>query len=233
MKKFLTFLAFVGMTAPLSAQDLEGQEIIVTATRVDQDSYFDTMPAVGLRRKADFLVQEVTIRGDTRDAEQREREICAMLAKAIEQSSRSGVDLALGSYILTRLTPQNAGELDLKDDRRPDSQRIDFLVKTPLTDATVEEAQARIRRFVETVPEVGRAQMDSNDDATLSVVGPDSYRDEIIAAVAEDARKQAAVIGAGYAVELLGLNMPVQWARSGPGEVMLFIPYELRITPRP
>lgn len=74
--------------------------------------------------------------------------------------------------------------------------------------------------------------MDEMGDATLSVVGPDSYRDQIIAAVAADAKRQATVVGSEYAVELTGLNMPVQWARSGPGEVLLFIPYELSVRPR-
>ncbi|WP_379920849.1 hypothetical protein [Erythrobacter sp. R86502] len=44
------------------------------------------------------------------------------------------------------------------------------------------------------------------------------------AAVAADAKRQSAVVGTDYAVELKGLNMPVQWVRSGPGEVLLFIP---------
>lgn len=81
------------------------------------------------------------------------------------------------------------------------------------------------------MPEVGRAQMDTLDDPTLSIVGPDSYRSQIIALVAEDAKRQAGVLGDGYGVELTGLNMPVQWARSGPGEVLLFIPYELKVVP--
>ena len=75
--------------------------------------------------------------------------------------------------------------------------------------------------------------MDSLDDPTLSVVGPDKYREEIIRKVADDAQQQASVLGEGYAVELTGLNMPVQWTRSGPGEVLLFIPYELKVMPKP
>ncbi|MBI1403048.1 MAG: TonB-dependent receptor [Porphyrobacter sp.] len=226
--------AFVLMAAtpPAAAQDLQQQEIVVTGSRIEQDDYSDFQPAVGLRRKADFLVQQVTIRGDTRDADQREKEIRAMLTRAIEMAGRSGVELAYGDYILTRLTPATAAELELQNDRRPDSERINFLIKAPLAGQTVEQAQAAIRRFIKAVPEVGRAQMDEMDDPTLSVVGPDSYRAAIIAEVAADAKRQADVLGSDYAVELTGLNMPVQWARSGPGEVLLFIPYELKIRPR-
>lgn len=219
--------------SPLMAQDLESQEIIVTGSRIEQDDYSDYMPSVGLRRTADFLVQQVTIRGDTRDAIQREGEIRAMLRQAIQRADREGVELAFGSYILTRLTTENSAELDLVRDRRPDSQRIDFLVKAPLSKQSVTQAQQGIRRFIEAVPEIGRAQMDELGDPTLSVVGPDSYRAEIIGQVAEDAKRQAAVLGDNYAVELTGLNMPVQWARAGPGEVLLYIPYELKVVPKP
>ena len=223
----------IGIAAPALAQDLERQEIIVvTGSRIEQDDYSDVQPAVGLRRKADFLVQEVAIRGDTRDPKQREIEIRAMLRKAIDMAGKAGVELAQGDYIVTKLTLENAAELELKDDRRPDSQRIDFLVKASLAGRTVEQAQAAIAKFIDDVPEVGRAQMDEMGDAKLSVVGPDSYRPAVIAAVVEDAKRQAAVLGDEYGVELTGLNMPVQWARSGPGEVLLFIPYELKVRPR-
>jgi hypothetical protein len=83
------------------------------------------------------------------------------------------------------------------------------------------------------VPENGRAQMDEWGEQSLSVVGPDSFRDQIISAIAEDANKQSAKLGDGYAVEIVGLNKPVQWARAGLSEVQLFIPYTLRILPRP
>jgi hypothetical protein len=232
MRCLAAAFALMAVAAPAAAQDLQQQEIVVTGSRIEQDDYSDFQPAVGLRRKADFLVQQVTIRGDTRDADQREKEIRAMLTRAIEMATRGGVELAYGDYILTRLTVETAAELELQSDRRPDSERINFLIKAPLAGQTVEQAQAAIRRFIKAVPEVGRAQMDEMGDPTLSVVGPDSYRAAIIAEVAADAKRQAEVLGGDYAVELTGLNMPVQWARSGPGEVLLFIPYELKVRPR-
>ena len=234
MKKIILGSLLAAIAAsPAIAQDLAGQEVVVTAARIDQDDFSDYMPAVGLRRNADFLVMEVIIRGDTRDADQRESEIRAMLRRAIERAERSGVELAQGDYIVTRLTVENADEIELRNDRRPDSERITFLVKAPLADQSVEDAQATIKQFIESVPEVGRAEMEEFGDPSLSVVGPDSFREQIIALVAQDARRQADVLGAEYAVELTGLNMPVQWARSGPGEVLLYIPYELKVVPRP
>lgn len=221
-------------SAPLLAQDLESAEIIVTGMRAEQDDYSSEMPAVGLRRTADFLVQQVTIRGDTREPKQRAQEIRAMLAKAVKLAGEHGVELAYGDYVLTALTPDNVDELVLSSDSRPDSERVSFLVKAPLGGKEGgAAAQARIRAYVKAVPEVGRAQMDEGDDPSLSIVGPDRYRTQITGLIAADANALAAQMGSGYAVEMDGLNMPVQWARSGPSEVMLYIPYKLRIVPKP
>jgi hypothetical protein len=206
----------------------------VTGSRVDQEDYSRDMPAVGLRRTADFLVQQVTIRGDTRDQKQRRQEIHEMLARAIALASKHGVELAFGDYILTPLTAATVDDLVIKNDTRPDSERVDFLVKAPLAGKeSGTAAEQRISDYVEAVPEVGRAQMDESGDATLSVVGPDSYRGQIADKVAEDARAMAARMGEGYAVKVEGLNMPVQWARSGASEVMLYIPYKLVVVPKP
>jgi hypothetical protein len=199
------------LAVPASAQDLQNAEVVVTGSRVDQEDYSRDMPAVGLRRTADFLVQQVTIRGDTRDQKQRRQEIHEMLARAIALASKHGVELAFGDYILTPLTAATVDDLVIKNDTRPDSERVDFLVKAPLAGKeSGTAAEQRISDYVEAVPEVGRAQMDESGDATLSVVGPDSYRGQIADKVAEDARAMAARRGEGYAVKVEGLNMPVQ-----------------------
>ena len=222
------------LAVPASAQDLQNAEVVVTGSRVDQEDYSRDMPAVGLRRTADFLVQQVTIRGDTRDQKQRRQEIHEMLARAIALASKHGVELAFGDYILTPLTAATVDDLVIKNDTRPDSERVDFLVKAPLAGKeSGTAAEQRISDYVEAVPEVGRAQMDESGDATLSVVGPDGYRGQIADKVAEDARAMAARMGEGYAVKVEGLNMPVQWARSGASEVMLYIPYKLVVVPKP
>jgi hypothetical protein len=228
--------AFMSLTCamPSLAQDLSTAEIVVTGARIEQDDYSRDMPAVGLRKQADFLVQSVTIRGDTRNEKERAQEIYAMLEKAIQLASKSDVELAFGDYILTRLTSANYKDIVLARDNRPDSQRINFLVKVKLGPNTNgSQAEERIEKFIDAVPEVGRAQLDSDGDSTLSVVGPDSYRARIATEIAQDARAMARSVGDDYAVQIEGLNMPVQWARSGPSDVMLFIPYKLTVVPKP
>lgn len=234
MKRFLIAAVLLASAAPLSAQDLESSEVIVTGVRIEQDGYSQDMPAVGLRRSADFLVQEVTIRGDTRDPKQRGAEIRQMLQKAVQQASSRGVQLAFGDYILTPLILANIDDVALKGDNRPDSQRVDFLVKAPLAGNTSgASAEKRIADYIESVPEVGRAQMDESGDSSLSIVGPDQYRKAIADKVMEDAQELSAKMGSGYGVTIEGLNMPVLWTRAGPSDVMLYIPYKLVIVPKP
>ncbi len=234
MKGTLALIALALIAAPGWGQDLQSQEVVVTGSRIEQDGYQRDMPAVGLRRTADFLVQEVTIRGDSRDPKQRASEIRQMLQKAVQLANQNGVQLAYGDYILTPLTMSNLDEVTLSNDNRPDSQKIDFLVKAPLSGKEGgAAAEKRIETYVDAVPEVGRAQMDESGDSSLSIVGPDQYRLQIADKVMEDARTLSAKMGQSYAVSIEGLNMPVMWTRAGPSEVMLYIPYKLIIVPKP
>ena len=93
-------------------------------------------------------------------------------------------------------------------------------------------AEAKIAAFVKAVKPVGRALMETSDDLTFSVVAPDQYRGAIADIIAADAKAMAAKLGDGYGVEIEGLNRPVEWARSGLSEVLLYIPYKLVIVPR-
>ncbi|MFZ5707381.1 MAG: TonB-dependent receptor [Pseudomonadota bacterium] len=221
------------LAAPARSQDLGSQEIMVTAQRVEQDGYQRDMPAVGLRRPADFLVQEVVISGDSRDAKQRASEIRQMLRKAVDLAKSHGVELAFGDYILTTLTVDNLDEITLTDDRRPDSQKVVFLVKAPLGGKeNGTSAERRIEAYVDAVPEVGRAQMDISGDSSLSIVGPDKYRVQIADKVMDDAKVLAAKMGPEYAVTIEGLNMPVLWTQAGPADVLLYVPYKLVLVPK-
>lgn len=234
MKRYLATILTLILATPASAQDLDLQEVVVTGSRIEQDGYQRDMPAVGLRRTADFLVQEVVIRGDTRDPKQRAAEIRQMLQKAVQLASGQGVQLAYGDYILTPLTLGNLDEITLTNDNRPDSQKVEFLVKAPLAGKeSGTAAEKRIEDYVEAVPEVGRAQMDMYGDSSLSIVGPDKYRVQIADKVMEDARALSAKMGSDFAVTIEGLNMPVLWTRAGPSEVMLYVPYKLVIVPKP
>ncbi len=74
--------------------------------------------------------------------------------------------------------------------------------------------------------------MDSGDDPTLSVVGPDSISARRSRRLSgEDARKLALIHQRELCRADRGPQQQVQWSRSGPSEVMLYIPYKLVVVP--
>lgn len=229
----LASLLLAGTALPAAAQDYESAEIIVTSSRRESDGYDASVPAIGLRRVADFAVQTVTITGDTRDQAKRREEIYAMIRGAIAQASKSGVELATGDDVVEPLTLANYRNLTLASDNRPDAERVSFLVKAKLNGSDAKAALDRIGGFVKATPAVGRALMTESGDLTLSVVGPEQYRSEIIGRIAQDALASAARFGPDYGVEARGVERPVEWTRASLTEILLYIPYTIAVVPKP
>ena len=226
-------LACAGWPAAAMAEDDGMAEVIVTATRRDSDGFDERVPAVGLKRIADFAVQEVSITGDTRDAGKRIAEVYQMIENAIRLAPKHGVQLAYGQRTVEPLTLQNYNTLALSGAGRPDTSRAVFLIKVPLggTMSGV-VAENKIAEFIKAVEPVGRAEFGNADDLTLSVVAPDQYRGAVADAIAADARTMAAKLGPDYGVEIEGLNRPVEWTRASLSEVLLYIPYKLVVVPK-
>ena len=228
-------LLLLALPVPALAQPgKDVQEVVVTASRREADNYDGTVPVIGLRRVADFAVQEVLITGDTRDAARRHDEIYAMVKGAIELArKRGGIELATGAVFVQPLTEDNYRNLTLRSDGRPDTDRTTFLIKTPLSKGgDAKAALDKIDAFIKDVPPVGRAEIKPAGDLTLSVVGPDQYRGQIIDLVAADAKQTASRLGAEYGVEIRGLDRPVDWTRASLAEVFLYLPYTYVVTPK-
>ncbi|HEY3813852.1 MAG TPA: hypothetical protein VGL66_11555 [Caulobacteraceae bacterium] len=248
LRRVFLLAAVCVFAAPAFAQS-EVQEVVVTGSRVphpgltsvsplmtvgSQDvELSESPPEIGLRRTADFAVQQVVVSSDTRDASQRREEIFAMVKGAIERADKEGIQLATGTYVVEPLTLANYRNLPLSGDNRPDTNRTGFLVKTRLGGGVDGKAAIdKIQHFIHDVPPVGRAEMLAADDLELSVVGPDQYRSQIIDLVAADARKTSGQMGADYAVKIAGLDRPVQWTRASLTEVFLYLPYSYVVVPR-
>jgi hypothetical protein len=225
----------LGVASPALAQEEDpgGSEIIVTGARRNYDNYDERVPAVGLKRVADFAIQPVRVTGDTRDADQRSKEMYETIRRAIDLVGAHGLQLAFGETIVEPLTPANYRDLTFGSAGRPDTSQVELMVKAPLGgNVDAREAVARIDRFLKAIKPDGRALVEKSDDLTLSIVKPDQYRAEIGQTIAGDAAAMAARFGPDYGVEVRGLNRPVEWSRAGLTEVMLYIPYELVIVPK-
>lgn len=235
MKRIFLAVCLATATAPLpvAAQDDGMSEVIVTAQRRESDTFDERVPAVGLRRVADFAVQEVSITGDTRDSGKRIAEVYQMIENAIRLAPKHGVQLAYGERTVEPLTVQNYKSLSLGSGGRRDTSRAVFLIKVPLSNpSSGSVAEKKIADFINAVEPVGRAEFGGTDDLTLSVVAPDQYRGAVADAIAADARAMAARLGPDYGVEIQGLNRPVEWSRASLSEVLLYIPYKLVVVPK-
>lgn len=234
--------AVVATATPAIAQNDGAGEIIVTAMRrLDPDDdervrevVVQTPAAVQmLRRTADFAVQQVIVTGDTSDEDERRAEIQAMTRKAIDLAGRSGVEVASGEIVVEPLTAENHKTLEIVENDDDGGEMVKFLVKVPLAAGIdAKAALARIDRFIKAVPAVGRAEMKAYSELTLSVVNPEQYRGAIIDLVAKDTLATSNRFGAGYGVQVDGLDRPVQWKRSGLTEVLLFLPSTATVRPR-
>jgi hypothetical protein len=249
----LVAAAICASAAPAIAQDSGASdgtgEIIVTGSLIRKRNNNDDQPrpvippaaAQMLRRTADFAIQQVVIASDTVDEEGAKKEALAMVRKAIDLAGSSGVLVASGEIVVEPLTVTNYTDLKLldgdEDDNDPDDkidgQFVKFLIKVPLAPGIdAKTALAKIDQFIKKVPQVGRAEMKPYGDLTLSVVNPEQYRGAIIDLVAKDMAGTGAKFGAGYGVEVTGLDKPVQWKRAGLTEVQLFLPANSTIRPR-
>lgn len=244
MRRLLIGLAAAGIVTgaiPAMAQD----EIIVTGVRLLRPSDNDrpiietpiaTPAAVQmLRRTADFAVQQVVVVSDTVEEEEARKEVQAMTRKAIDLSAGSGVQLASGELVVEPLNAGNYKDLKIEelDDDELSGEAVKFLVKVPLAPGIdAKAALVRIDKFVRAVPAVGRAEMKAYSELMLSVVDPEQYRGAIIDLVAKDTASTSGRFGAGYGVEVTGLDKPVQWKRASLTEVQLFLPANSTVRPK-
>jgi hypothetical protein len=206
-------------------------EVVVTAQRVSQPYYQQERPVVGLRRQADSAVQAIQISSDSRDENERKREIQAVLAAALDRASAAGVELVTGNFELVPVTKANAKDLAYFGAGRPDTSRVVLMVKAKLAGSTV-AAQQRIDAYVKGVPKSGRGLLEASSGLSLTIINPDQYRDAIVKAVAEHATRYAALFGPEYRVSVTGLDGQVAWSQVSGSDVFLYVPYRYSIVAR-
>jgi hypothetical protein len=231
-------LAATWLAASAAAAQQVG-ELVVTAERRQDGAPGPAAaetPHVVVFHRADNLVVEVQVDCDTRDEKDRLNEMKATLHNMITAAAASAGQIELGVESGDVILPLKPEALDtmLSPGERDDTTTTTIVVKTHVGAAdTVEGATLRIETFVLKTQVVGRAQVTRHGDWQLTLVTPRQYRPQIIAAIAADAAETSHAFGAGYGVELTGLERPVAWTRSGPLDLALFIPYALTIEPLP
>jgi hypothetical protein len=228
------------MARPAKAQDSsQVGEVIVTAER--RETMRGAIPIGGgqphvvLFKRADNLIVAAQVDCDTRDELNRLAEMKATLHNMISAAAASGqIELGVeNDGVVVPLKPEGLDSL-LTGGDKPDTTTTTIVVKTHVgaTD-TLDGATARIDHFIQTTKVVGRTLVARTGDWRLTLITPRQYRPQIVAAIAQDANDTLKAFGGGYGVQVEGLEHAVQWSRSGPLDLALYIPYALKIEPLP
>jgi hypothetical protein len=224
-------LVLLGLCAAVSqAQDQSVEEIVVTGERVEE-----RFPGTSLRRPGDFILLQVVVRNDSRDAETRKKEIYETLRAMMAEANRDRtIELSvIGENSLVLPLRLDSATLVLSADRLPDTSMTRISVKTPIPPKVANSSAlvAKLRDFVSGIKPIGRTLIDKNGDIEISIVNPHQYRDRVIELFAEDVRKVTAALGQDYKVVARGIDAPIRWVRSGMLEVSLYVPYGYDVLP--
>lgn len=235
MKRVLATLGcmgvlLVGGAAPALAQRVEN--IVVTAQRVERDEH-GAAPAITLKARADEVLFEVSLVSGTLDMTERREELrksFSLIQKAVD--ARDDLSLDGGdveeSYAIETVSPD-----DLMSSY---GQRgsIDLVLRVRVgTDDTFKAVVDRAEAFARGLKLSGRTQLDVGGEQYLSLDDPRSFRRRLLNDIAVDVKALARLFetgGAGSGVaEVEGLARSIISRPTGPLEIELYIPYQVRI----
>ncbi len=207
------------------------QEVVVTASRIRGDDY-SRIPAIVLERRADFLVQRISLTNDTRAEDGRRKEIYQTIHDMVaDAAQRPGIAFGYGDDFLIPITATDYQVPLEKESRRPDTSSTQIYVKMALSDRdNVPKAIAELTAFIKKARMSGRTEVEPEGEVGLSLVTPEKYRYDIIRKITEDAKKLQTAVAAQCKIEIRGLSNRVSWQRSDVSQLMLYIPYETQLT---
>ena len=206
-------------------------EVLVSANRLNARYAQQERPVIGLQRPADAAVMAVAISSDSRDPEVRRKEIHSVLLAALDRGAAAGVELVSGAFQLSPVTRANYAELPLQWGGRADTSKVELLVKARLAGSAA-AADKRLTDFIKAVPRSDRGVIDRTGNLALTIIDPDQYRDQVIALVAAEAARNAAMFGPEYRFNISGIDSQLGWSQVSSTDVFLYLPYRYSIYPR-
>ena len=228
--------ALAAALVPTAAAAQDEASIVVTGSRDrgDYDEYYDEeQSAIGLTRKADHFVKPIFVNSDSRDLATRRTEVTAMLQDMMRLADKQGIVLVAGDYRLMPLTAETLANLSYANGNRPDTTRVKIYARLPIGGAYagVREVDAAIAAFVKAVPATGRSYIETGG-TDLAINNPQSYRGAVLKAVADEAKRYAAMFGPDYGVEIRGLDSELFFKQASETEVFLYIAHSFVIRPK-
>ena len=228
IEKWLVAALLLGGTAT-TAQGAAVEEIVVTASMKEEG--YNEMPAITLRHKADFLVQEVRFVNDSRSPDLRRTEIIESIAKFLQSArKKKGIELSYGEGFLLPVDLTDDSLQVINDRQRVDTSRVDVYVKSAVAaSGSVKEQIAKLRAFIAEQKLVGRTEIETMGDIGLSIVGPEQYRYEILKSITDENERIRKIVGQSCSTTVSGLERRVSWERTSVDELTLYIPYGTEI----
>ena len=188
-------------------------------------------PAVTIRERADFLSQSVELTNDTRDAAGCKEKLHLTLRRLATAATKApALSLARQSGFLIPITEKDF-RIDLEEgDDREDTNSATNFIKYALTPTTHVIAAIRtLHDFVRGAKMLGRSKLVPSGEMALSVVNPERYRGEVIAALAAIVRDLLTAFGPTCKIAISDFSQRLQWQRSDISELTLYLPYDLRV----
>src|ERR1700741_3007106 len=113
----------LGAWAALAPEELGSAEIVVPGFRRSVDDYDERVPAIGLKRVADFAIRPVWVTGDTREADARHDARDQTIRRARQLANPYVAQLSYGEMIVEPLTLPNYKDLPFTNGGRPDTNQ--------------------------------------------------------------------------------------------------------------
>jgi hypothetical protein len=204
-------------------------EIVVTGSRIVD---YDEMPAVTIKKDADFLVQEIRLINDSRSPELRRTEIIESINGLLIASKKiEGIELSYGEGFLTPVNLNDESLQLVETRKRVDTNHVDIFVKVALNKTRSSKEQiAELRSFIANAKPVSRTEIEIEGDIGLTILDPEQYRYDILRKINTENSKMKSVVDGSCEIRIWGLESRVMWERSSISELTLYIPYETDLT---
>jgi hypothetical protein len=228
---FASSVAALVACAPVHAQVVRGDQVVVSANMISRDS--GAIPHVSLIVRADFVLFTVSLESGSRELATRENELIRTFQAYTQRADRSNdVDIEVGqpgnSAAVETATAKEIIQ-DFGDDRSVISVVLKMFVREGDTFDTV---RARAERYVADAPLTGRTEAIVGDNQYLGLADPKKHRAALLQAIADDTaamRSMFAAPDAPASLSLTGMESRVISRPVGPLDMEIYIPYRMSL----
>ena len=223
MKRILLLALLLGVSSLRAQSD---EVIVLSPFEVTRT---ENLPPITIRKTADFLLLQVQVVNDTRDADKRREEIYGTI-KGIVASAAKVKSLEISTREMT-LTLQNYQVRLDEHSNKADTSTVELLFRLPLTPTDdVAALTAQLRAFTGQVQVVGRSEVFPGEIG-ISVKTPERFRYEVIGHIAEDVGKVRQLFNGSFELLVKGLDQRLQWRRVSISELEIYLPYSYDVLP--